>query len=106
MSFSMRLFMTLYVVYFQTRHAIEKVLDWENSHLYHKVSSALQSLSECQVADQATVTEISVVSQRLVYLHCVANSWFSDAYALRPFASVGACVYTEAFSFFRHILIR
>ena len=24
--------------YFQTRHAIEKVLDWENSHLFHKVS--------------------------------------------------------------------
>ena len=23
---------------FQTRHAIEKVLDWENSHLFHKVS--------------------------------------------------------------------
>lgn len=23
--------------FFQTRHAIEKVLDWENSHLYHKV---------------------------------------------------------------------
>lgn len=24
-------------LFFQTRHAIEKVLDWENSHLYHKV---------------------------------------------------------------------
>ena len=24
---------------FQTRHSIEKVLDWENSHLYHKVSN-------------------------------------------------------------------
>ena len=24
--------------FFQTRHAIGKVLDWENSHLYHKVS--------------------------------------------------------------------
>ncbi len=24
---------------FQTRHHIEKVIDWENSHLYHKVRS-------------------------------------------------------------------
>ena len=27
----------LYLFIFQTRHQLEKLLDWENSHLYHKL---------------------------------------------------------------------
>lgn len=31
---------------FQTQHLIEKVLDWENSHLYHKVTK-----QQCLIPD-------------------------------------------------------